>query len=220
MGEGAEEADFMKIMKAPKSPTSVPIPNQGTPGATSDFFLEIEPNGQGKSYRLPVRMKDLADEGVILELPALPPGLESEAILHQEGTIYLAPDGFSKEIQLRSKVVWVRQQDSGSPYLLGLDLGEADFRARRSLENLIARPKDMSDLWTYWDQSQTKPAGNNGRITFYIGAGVLVGGLALKIALPDSYSAMAIIIALLGSYVIAGTCLWHWWRRRSIPKES
>ncbi len=151
-------------MKAQVSNATMPNLNLGTPGVTPGLYLEIESQGHDKSFRLPVHVEDLAAEGVILEVVDLPPGLKGEALLHQEGIIHLVPDGFTKETQLRSKVVWIRQGERGaSHYLLGLDLGEADFRVRRSLENLIARPKDISDLWTYWDQVQTKPATNNGR---------------------------------------------------------
>jgi hypothetical protein len=208
-------------MKAQVSNATMPNPNLGTSGATADIYLEIESLGKDESLRLPVHVKDLADAGVILEIVDLPPGMKGESLLHQEGIIHMGPDGFTKETQLRTNVVWIRQGDRGSShYLLGLDLGKADFRARRSLENLIARPKDISDLWTYWDQVQTKPATDNGRIIFYLGAGAFLGGLGLKVALPDSDSTLAMTLTLLGIYLIAGKCLWNWWRGRSIPKES
>jgi hypothetical protein len=208
-------------MKAQKSNANMPNLIPGTPGVTTDLYLEIESQGQDKAFRLPVYVKDLADAGIILEVVDLPPGLTSEALLHQEGIIHMGPDGFTKETQLRSKVVWIRQGEQGtSHYLLGLDLGEADFRTRRSLENLIARPKDISDLWTYWDQVQTKPATNNGRLILYGGIMAFLGGLVLKAALPDSNNALPMVLTLSGIYVIAGMCLWNWWRGRSIPKES
>jgi hypothetical protein len=208
-------------MKAPIDNGTVPIPVMGTSGATPDLYLEVEPQGQDKSFRLPVHVQNLAAEGVILEVADLPPGVKGETLLQQEGIIHLVPDGLTKETQLRTKVVWVRQGERGpSHYLLGLDLEEADFRARRSLEKLITRPKDMSDLWKYWDQGQTKPAPNDGRIIFYVGAGAFLAGLALKVALPDSHNAMAIILALAGGYVIAGKCLWNWWRRYNISPKS
>jgi hypothetical protein len=208
-------------MKAPIHNATGPSSNLETSGFASDLYLEIE--AQDTSLRLPVQVKNLADAGVILEVLDLPPGLQGETLLHQVGTLHMVPDGFTKETRLRSQVVWVRQGNGGpSHYLLGLDLAEADFRGRRFLENLIARPKDMSDLWTYWDQVQTKPGhpGHDGRIIFFVGAGVSLGGLALKVALPDSYGAVAVILTLLGVYVIAGKCLWNWWRGRSIPKEN
>ncbi len=209
-------------MKAQKSKATMANSNLGTPyGITADLYLEIESQGQDKSFRFPVHVKDLSATGVILEVVDLPPGLRSESLLHQEGIIHMAPDGFTKETQLSGQVVWIRQGDRGaSHYLLGLDLRETDFRARRSLENLIARPKDISDLWTYWDQVQIKPATNHGRIIFYVGVGAFLGGMALKFALPDSNNALAMGLILLGLYVIAGKCLWNWWRGRTSPKES
>lgn len=199
----------------------MPNLNLGTPGVTAGLYLEIESQGQDKPFRLPVQVGDLATEGVILEVVDLPPGLKGESLLHQEGIIHMVPDGLTREIQLRSTVVWIRQGERGpSHYLLGLDLGKADFRARRSLEKLIARPKDISDLWTYWDQVQTKPATNNGRIILYVGVGAFLGGLALKVTLPDSNNALAMVLTLFGIYMIAGNCLWNWWRGRSIPKEN
>jgi hypothetical protein len=210
-------------MKAQINNATLPDSHLGTPRVTADLFLEIEPQGQDNSFRLPVYVKDLATEGVILEVADLPPGLKGESLLHQEGIILMVPDGLTKETQLRSKVVWIRQGERGSShYLLGLDLGEADLRARRSLENLMARPKDISDLWTYWDQVQPKPepADNNGRIILYAGVGAFLGGLALKVALPDSNNILAMVLTLLGLYVIAGKCLWNWWRGRNLPKES
>jgi hypothetical protein len=201
------------------SPTS-PMPRIKAPGDSADFYLEIEPQGHGKIFRLPVRAKDLAAEGIILELTDPPPGLEVEALLQQEGTIHMAPDGFSKETQLRSKVVWARQGEPGSShYLLGVEMEGTDFRSRRSLENLLARPKDISDLWTHWDRAQTEPAtASDSRIMFYVGAGALLGGVALQIALPDSYHALAMILTLVGIYAIAGKCLLNWWRGRSVVK--
>ena len=146
-------------MKAPISNATSPILDVEAPGVTPDFYLEIEPQGQGKFFRLPVQVKDLTAEGVILEVVDLPHDLKVESLVDQLGIIHLAPDGFSKETQLRTTVVWVRQGESDSShYLLGLDLKEADFRFRRSLENLLARPKDISDLWRYWDQVKPKPA--------------------------------------------------------------
>ena len=106
------------------------------------------------------------------------------------------------------------------PLPVGSGFGEADFRARRSLENFITRPKDISDLWTYWDQVQNKPATNNGGIILYVGVGTLLGGLALKVALPNSDNTLAIALTMVGIYVIAVKCLWNWWRGRSIPEES
>jgi hypothetical protein len=207
-------------MKEQRSTAIMPNLNLGTPGVTADLYLEIKSQGQDKSFRLPVHVKDLSTAGVILEVVDLPPGLNVESLLHQEGIIHMVPDGFTKETQLRSKVVWIRQGEGASHYLLGLDLGEADFRTRRSLENLIARPKDISDLWTYWDQVQTKPATNNGRLILYGGIMAFLGGLVLKVALPDANNSLPMVLTLSGIYVIAGMCLWNWWRGRSIPKES
>ena len=204
-------------MKALISNATSPIPDVEAPGVTPDFYLEIEPQGQGKFFRLPVQVKDLTAEGVILEVVDLPHDLKVESLLDQLGIIHLAPDGFSKETQLRTTVVWVRQGESGpSHYLLGLDLKEADFQFRRSLENLLARPKDISDLWKYWDQVQPQPAAGDGRFIFYLCAAALLGGVALQFALPDSYNSLANILILFGSLVIAGKCLWHWRRERSL----
>jgi hypothetical protein len=210
-------------MKAQLENATVPILNPETSEASSDLYLEIVPQGQNKSVRLPVHVKNLADEGVILEVFDLPPKLDSETLLQQAAIIHLVPDGIAKETRVRSKVVWVRQgEGGGGHYLLGLDLGEADFRTRRVLEKFLARPKDMSDLWTYWDQVQTKPANNphDGRIISYLGAGVSLGGLALKVTLPDSYDVLALTLTLLGIYIIAGKCLWDWWRKRALRKED
>ncbi len=213
----------MKNLKAQLSTATTENLNLVTPGVNTDnkdLYLEIESDGRGHSLRLPVSVKDLSAEGVILEAVDLPPKLQGESLLHQEGIIHMVPDGFTKETQLRSKVVWMRQGERGpSHYLLGLELGEADFRARRSLERLSARPKDISDLWTYWDQVQPKPASHNGRLIFYVGAAALLGGVALQVTLPDSYNAPATILTFFGIYMIAGKCLWNWWRKRSIPKE-
>ena len=204
-------------MKAPVSNATRPSLDVEAPGATPEFYLEIEPQGPGKLFRLPVQVKDLAAEGVILEVIDLPHDLQAESLVGQLGIIHLAPDGFSKETQLRTAVVWVRQGESGpSHYLLGLDLKEADFRFRRSLENLLARPQDIADLWRYWDQAKPKPATDDGRFIFYLGAAALLGGVALQFSLPDSSNSLAIILILFGSLVIAGKCLWHWWRQRSL----
>lgn len=210
-------------MKALKDNAGVPIPGLGTPGADSDFYLEIEPRGHNKSSRLPVQVKNLANEGVILEVSDLPNGLDGEALLQQPAVIHMALDGVTKETRLRSTVVWVRQGEGGAGhYLLGLDWGEADFRTRRVLEKFVSRPKDMSHLWTYWDQVQPKPTNhtNHGNYVFYLGAGVSLGGLALGVALPRTYDVMAMTLTLMGIYVIAGRCLWNWWRRRAVPKEG
>jgi hypothetical protein len=204
-------------MKALISNVTSPILDVDAPGVTPDFYLEIEPQGQGKFFRLPVKVKNLTAEGVILEGVDLPHDVKVESLLDQLGIIHLAPDGFSKETQFRTTVDWVRQGERGSShYLLGLDLQEADFRFRRSLENLLARPKDISDLWTYWDQVHPQPATGDGRFIFYLCAAALLGGVALEFALPDSYKSLANILILFGSLVIAGKCLWHWRRERSL----
>ncbi|MGO8760755.1 MAG: hypothetical protein ACLP2P_04645 [Desulfobaccales bacterium] len=204
-------------MKALISNVTSPIPAPDAPEATPDFYLEIEPQGQGKFFRLPVQVKDLTAAGVILEVVDLPPDLQVERLLDQLGIIHLAPDGFSQETQLRTTVDWVRQKESGSSqYLLGLDLPEADFRFRRSLENLLARPKDISDLWKYWDQVHPQPVAGDGRFIFYLCAAALLGGAALEFTLPDSYKSLANILILFGSLVIAGKCLWHWRRERNL----
>ena len=208
------------LMKTPISNVTPPNLDVEAPGFTPDFYLEIEPQAHGKLLRLPVHVKDLTAEGVILEVVDLPHDLKVESLVDQLGIIHLAPDGFSKETQLRTTVVWFRQGESGSShYLLGLDLKEADFQFRRSLENLLARPKDISDLWRYWDQVKSKPATGDGRFIFYLGAAALFGGVTLQFGLPDVYSSLAIILILLGSLVIAGKCLWHWWRQRSLSGE-
>ena len=204
-------------MKAHISNATSPILDVEAPGVTSDSYLEIEPRGQGQFFRLPVQVRDLTAEGVILELVHLPPDLNIESLLDQLGTIHLAPDGFTKETQLRTTVDWVRQGESGSShYLLGLDLKAADFRFRRSLENLWARPKDISDLWTYWDRVHPQPATGDRWFIFYLCAAALLGGVVLQFVLPDSYQSLANILILFGSLVIAGKCLWHWRRERSL----
>jgi hypothetical protein len=206
-------------MKAPISNVTSPSINAEAPGVTPDFYLEIEPQGQGKLLALPVQVKDLSAEGVILDLVELPDGLEAESLVDQLGVIHLAPDGLSKETQLRTTVIWVRQEESDSSHwLLGLDLKEADFQFRRSLENFLARPKDISDLWRYWDQVKPKPqtAVGEGRLVFYLGAAALLGGVALQFGLPDAYNSLAVILIMLGSLLIAGKCLWHWWRQGSL----
>jgi hypothetical protein len=213
-------------MKTLKDNAGAAIPELATTGAALDMYLEVEPLGHNGSSRLPVQVKDLADEGVILEVADFPNGFDGEALLQQPAVIHLAPDGVTKETQLPSKVVWVRQGENGtSHYLLGLDLGEADFRARRVLKKFVSRPKDMADLWTYWDQAQPKPAEpaaptNDSKIIFFLGAGVSVAGVALKVTLPSSYDVMAMTLVLVGIYMIAGKCLWNWWRGRTVPKEG
>jgi hypothetical protein len=198
-----------------------PIPDLEAPGVTPDCYLEIEPQEHGKSFRLPVQVKDLTAEGVILAVINLPRDLKVESLLHQLGTIHLAPDGFSKETQLQTTVVWVRQAESGaSPYLLGLDLKEADFQFRRSLENLLARPKDVSDLWRHRDQAQPQPVASDSKFIFYLCVAALLGGVVLQFALPDSYHSLANILILFGSLAFAGKCLWHWRRERSLSGGS
>ena len=91
-------------MKTLKDNAGVSIPGLGTPGADSDLYLEIEPRGHNKSSRLPVQVKNLANEGVILEVSDLPNGLDGEALLQQPAVIHLAPDGVTKETRLRSEV--------------------------------------------------------------------------------------------------------------------
>jgi hypothetical protein len=204
-------------MKSPINNVTSPILAGAPPGGTPVFYLEIEPQGQGKFFRLPVQVQGLTPEEVVLEMIELPHDLKAENLLDQSGVIHLSADGFSRETQLRTTVVWCRQGESGSAhYLLGLDLKEADFRFRRSLENLLTRPKDISDLWKHWDQVQTKPATGDGRFIFYLCVAVLLGGVALQFALPDSYKSLANILILLSSTVIAGKCLWHWWRERDL----
>ena len=204
-------------MKTLINKATSPILDMETPGVTPDFYLEIEPQEQGKSFRLPVQVKDLTAEGVILEVVDLPQDLKVDSLLHQSGIIHLAPDGFSKETQLRTTVVWVSRGESDSPHcLLGLDLKEADFQFRRSLENLLARPKDVSSLWRYWDQVQPKSVTGDSKVIFYLCVAALLGGAVLQFALPDSYHSLANILILFGSIVFAGKCLWHWRRERSL----
>jgi hypothetical protein len=204
-------------MKTLINNTPSPILDKEPPGATPDFCLEIEPQGQGKFLRLPVQVKGLTPEEVVLEVIELPHDVKGETLLDQSGVIHLSANGLSKETQLRSTVVWCRQGESGpAHYLLGLDLKEADFRFRRSLENLLARPKDISDLWRHLDQVQTKPATGDGRFIFYLCAATLLGGVALQFVLPDSYKYLSNLFILLSSMVIAGKCLWHWWRERGL----
>jgi hypothetical protein len=198
----------------------LPIFSPETSGGFATFSLEISLPGHETAFRLPVHMKSLATEGVIMEVE-LPPELSAETLLDQTGTIHMAPDGLTKETQLRSKVVWVRRGERGpAHFLLGMDVGEADFRSRRALENLLARPKDISNLWTYWDQVQTKPPAADGKFIYYVGAGALLGGVAIQVTLPGSYHSLAIILTLFGIYAIAGKCLWNWWHKRTIPKGA
>jgi hypothetical protein len=195
-------------MKAQVSNATLTNLNQGTPGIRPDLYLEILSQEHEKPWHVPVHVKDFSTAGVILEVVKLPRGLKGESLLHLESVLHMAPDGFTKETQLRGKVVWVRPGETGpSHYLLGLDPGEVGFRARRSLESLIARPKDISDLWTYWDQVQTRTATSNGRIIFYAGIGVFLSGMVLRVALPGSHNSLCMILTLVGIYVIAGKCL-------------
>jgi len=206
-------------MKAPVNNDTAPRFDVKSPGVTSDCYLEIEPQGERQLAWLPVHIKELTAEGVVLELVDLPDKIQVEGLVDQSAIIHLAPDGLSKETQLRTQVAWFRQGELGaSHYLLGFDLKEADFQFRRSLKNLWARPKDISDLWKYWDQVKPQPATNDGRIIFYLGGGAFLGGVALHFALPDFHQPLAIILILAGSLMIAGKCLWHWWRERSLTR--
>jgi hypothetical protein len=208
-------------MKALISKATTPILHGEMTGVTPDFSLEIEPQGQGEILRLPVQVKVLTPEEVVLEVIELPQDLKAESLLDQSGVIRLAPDGFSKETQFRTTVAWVRQDESSpAHYLLGLDLQAADFRFRRSLESILARPKDISDLWRHWDQGRTSAVPGDGRFIFYLGAAAVLVGVALHVVLPDSHKSTANLLILLGSLVIAGKCLWHWWRERGLPAEA
>jgi hypothetical protein len=208
-------------MNGKTSKVTFPIFNQEAPGTGGDFYLEIEPQGQRDFFRLPVKVKELAAEGVVLEVVDPAPGLEGQTLVNQKGTIHLAPDGFSQQAQLQGQVVWWRPGSGElepSHYLLGLDLGKADFRSRRFLENLMARPRDISDLWKHWDESQTKPADRDGRIIFYLGGGALLGGAAMYLTLAEPYKGLANILTFSGSLLIAGQCLRQWWRDRRLAK--
>jgi hypothetical protein len=211
-------------MKAPINIATSSSPDVTAPDPTHDCYLDIDPQGQGKLSRLPMLVKDLTAEGVILEALDLPPDVQVEGLVDQIAIIHLRPDGFSKETELRTPVVWVRQGETDpSHYLLGFDLKKDDFQFRRSLENLLARPKDISDLWRHWDQAkprlQAQPAAGEGRFVFYLGATALLAGVALQFGLPDSHNLVATILILAGSLVIAGKCLWHWWREYSLSRE-
>jgi hypothetical protein len=209
------------LMKALKSNATSPILLGEDPGVNPFIYLEIEPQGLGKFFRLPVQVKGLSDEEVVLEVAELPQDVQAENFADQLGIIHLAPDGFSKNAQLQTKVVWVCQGESGSsPYLLGLDLTEASFRFRRSLEHIVARPKDISDLWRHWDQVQTKVFSGDSRFIFYLCVMALLVGVALQFVLPESYKSLANILILFGSLAIAGKCLWHWWRERGLPEGA
>jgi hypothetical protein len=193
----------------------------GTPEVTQDLYLEIDTPEHGESLRMTVHVKELAAAGVILEVVDPPPGLKDESLLQREVVLHMVPEGFTKETQLRSKVVWIRQGELGpSHYLLGLDLREDEFRARRSLDNSRARPKDISDLWMYWDQVQTIQAATNKKTIFYLGIAVFLCGLVLKVVLPDSHNILAIALMLSGFCLISGKSLWNWWRKRSIPEKN
>jgi hypothetical protein len=210
-------------MKEKTSKVTFPTLNQEATGTTGDFYLEIEPRGQRDFFRVPVKVKELAAEGVVLEVVHLAQGLEVQTLVNQEGIIHLAPDGFSRQAQLRGKVVWWRPGTGELEpfhYLLGLDLGKADFRSRCFLENLLTRPRDISDLWKHWDESQIKPADRDGRIIFYLGVGALLGGAAMYFTLAEPYKSLANILTFSGSLLIAGQCLRHWWRDRRLAKAS
>ena len=84
-----------------------------SPGVTPECYLEIEPQGQGKFSWLPVQIKELTAEGVVLEVVGLPDEIKVESLVDQSGIIHLTPDGFSKETQLRTKVAWFRQGELG-----------------------------------------------------------------------------------------------------------
>jgi hypothetical protein len=204
-------------MKELISNATLPILTGEAPGVNSDIYLEIEAQGLGKVFRLPVQLNGLSAKEVVLKVTEFPQGVQAVSLLDQSGIIHLAPDGFSKDVQLRTRVVWLRQGENGScHYLLGLDLKGADFRFRRSLKNLLARPKDISDLWSHWDQVQIKAVPGDGRFIFYLCVIALLVGVALQFVLPDSYKSLANILILSGSLMIAGKCLWHWWRERGL----
>jgi hypothetical protein len=208
-------------MKALISNANASILTGEAPEIDPDFYLEIEPQRLGKFFRLPVQVKGLSADEVVLEVAELPHDVQAESLLDQSGIIHLAPDGFSKDAQLQTRVVWCRQGESdSSQFLLGLDMKGADFRLRRSLESLLARPKDISDLWRHWDQVQTKVFPGDSRFIFYLCAMALLVGVALQFVLSDSYKSLANLLILFGSIAIAGKCLWHWWHERGLPAEA
>jgi hypothetical protein len=206
-------------MKELISNATLPILTGEAPGVNPDIYLEIEPQGLGKLFQLPVQLNGLSAKEVVLKVTELPQGVQAVSLLDQLGIIHLAPDGFSKDVQLRTRVVWLRQGENGScHYLLGMDLKGADFRFRRSLKNLLARPKDISDLWNHWDQVQIKAVPADGRVIFYLCVIALLVGVALQFMLPDSYKSLAKILILSGCLAIAGKCLWHRWRERDLSR--
>jgi hypothetical protein len=204
-------------MKSLKSNSAAPLLDVDAPAAVADIYLEVEPQGYGEFLRLPAHVKELTEAGVILEVPDLPSEVRAESLVDQIGIVHVPSDGFSPATQLRATVGGCRPGGNGpAPYLLGLDLHDVDARGRQALAAVWARPKDMTDLWRYWDQVQLKPAARDSRFIFCLCAAAVLGGLALQFVLPEAYQSLANILILSGSIVIAGACLWHWRRERSL----
>jgi hypothetical protein len=206
-------------MKELISNATLPILTGEATGVDPDIYLEIEPQGLGRLFRLPVQLNGLSAKEVVLKVIELPQSVLAVSLLNQSGIIHLAPDGFSKDVQFRTRVVWLRQVENGScHYLLGLELKGADFRFRRSLKNLLARPKDISAIWNHWDQVQIKAVPADARFIVYLCVIALLVGAALQFILPDLYKPLANILILSGCLAIAGKSLWHWWRERDLSR--
>lgn len=186
------------------------------PGMAPDLSLEIEPREPGEPLRLPVHLKSLSSEGVILEGVDPAQHLQVQRLRGQPGSIHLAPDGFTQSPQIRGKVTWVRDPESRSAnFLLGLELEKTDRRAWRFLEKLLVPRSDISELWNHWDRIRAKPIFRYDPVIYYVGLGSFLGGLALHFTLPDPYGIVGCFLAFYGSLIIAGKSLWNWWRDRS-----
>lgn len=188
-----------------------------TPATAPEISLEIIGQEAGDLGPLKVQVKSITAEGVILEGGHLPPNLPVQAVRDQVGVLHMPPDGVIKGAQIRGKVIWARHGENGSPLLLGLDLGEADLRARRLLENrLMAYPRDLQEFWNHWDYIHVPlPTISSDPKIYFVGMAVFLGGLVLHFTGPNHFKAMGSIMAFYGSLVIAGYSLWNMWRHRA-----
>jgi len=186
---------------------------QGSPA----LRLEIAGQQGETPHLIPVRIRNLSTEGVILTVTNPGHIPDWQRYRGADCVLRVEDHGGGESLNINAQITWARSGGTGQPPLsLGLHLIKPPGEAIRRLSNLLPQTsQDIKGLWDRYDQVRKNPEDSE-KIHYYYVAGLvlLLAGLVLQFAGPSSYKGLGWVLWLLGSLGIARKIIRTFWPKQ------